>query len=115
MSSRSSPLLSLRTLLARGALALVLVLAQQHATLHWLSHAIDTMAQKAAQKPAPSTSSDACDECAGLDSLHAFAAPAPFVPLLLQASHAHAATATLVSARCGLQLAFRSRAPPRWS
>lgn len=87
-------------------LALLFVLVQQHATLHWLSHAIDAVHQKGA--PA----GDACDECA---SLSAFAAAAPSsVPVLpLVAAHEDLPPAeALASIAASLRLAFRSRAPP---
>jgi len=104
MASRS---FTLRTLLARGVLALLLVFAQQQATLHWLSHAIDSVEHKAKHGP-----SEACDECAGLAALDAMALPALPVLALPPAGFALADAAEPASVARAPQLAFRSRAPP---
>jgi hypothetical protein len=98
---------ALRTLLARGVLALLLVFAQQQATLHWLSHAVDSLAQKAKHGP-----SDVCDECAGLVAFDAMATP---TPLVLALPHGESTLVDVVepaSIARAPQLAFRSRAPP---
>ena len=104
MASRS---FALRTLLARGVLALLLVFAQQQATLHWLSHAVDAVAQKAKHGP-----TDACDECAGLAAFDAMATPTPLVLALPHGDNTLVALAEPVSIARAPQLAFRSRAPP---
>jgi hypothetical protein len=96
----------LQRLLASGVLALLFVLVQQHASLHWLGHAVDSLHQKAA--PA----GEACDECAGLA---AFAAAAPSHSPLLPTFDAEPELRLLAapaSAATAQHLAFRSRAPP---
>ena len=107
MASRS---IALRTLLARGVLALLLVFAQQQATLHWLSHAIDSVAQnghKAKQAP-----TDVCGECAGLIAFGAMAAPTPPALVLPCGDTPLVDVAEPASIARAPQLAFRSRAPP---
>ena len=104
MASRS---FALRTLLARGVLALLLVFAQQQATLHWLSHAVDAVAQKAKHGP-----NDVCDECAALAAFDAMAAPAPLVLALPHAGTTLVDVVEPVSIARAPRLAFRSRAPP---
>ena len=104
MASRS---LALRTLLARGVLALLLVFAQQQATLHWLSHAVDAVAQKAKHG-----ASDVCDECAALVAFDAMAAPTPLVLNLPHGGATRVDVAEPASIARAPQLAFRSRAPP---
>jgi hypothetical protein len=104
MASRS---LALRTLLARGVLALLLVFAQQQATLHWLSHAVDSVAQKAKHGP-----NDVCDECAGLTAFGAMAAPTPPALPLPRDDSTLVDVVEPVSIARAPQLAFRSRAPP---
>lgn len=113
-----SPATPLTTLPARGvvgstvvriALALAFLFAQQTASLHWLSHAIDATHAKAGKSvPAP----DHCDECLTLSALgagatsHSAGLPAP------TAQHALLASTAAVASPAALQLAFRSRAPP---
>jgi hypothetical protein len=104
MASRS---LALRTLLARGVLALLLVFAQQQATLHWLSHAVDSVAQKAKHGP-----NDVCEECAGLAAFNAMAAPAALALALPHGADALVEIVEPLSIARAPQLAFRSRAPP---
>jgi len=104
MTSRS---FALRTLLARGVLALLLVFAQQQATLHWLSHAVDSVAQKAKHGP-----NDVCDECAALAAFGAMATPTPLVLALPHGDNALVDVARPVSVARAPRLAFRSRAPP---
>ncbi len=110
MASRS---FALRTLLARGVLALLLVFAQQQASLHWLSHAVDSVAQdgQGGQK-AKHGANDVCDLCAGLLAFGAMAAPAPLALALLRGDTALVGVAQPVSIARAPQLAFRSRAPP---
>lgn len=98
---------ALRTLLARGVLALLLVFAQQQATLHWLSHAVDSVAQKAKHGP-----NDVCDECAALAAFGAMATPTALVLALPQGDNALVDVARPVSVARAPRLAFRSRAPP---
>ena len=104
MASRS---FALRTLLARGVLALLLVFAQQQATLHWLSHAVESVAQKAKHGP-----NDVCGECAGLVAFNAMAAPTAPALALLHGAHTLVDVAVPASIVRAPQLAFRSRAPP---
>jgi hypothetical protein len=109
MASRmfASRSFALRTLLARGVLALLLVFAQQQATLHWLSHAVDSVAQKAKHG-----SSDVCGECAALVAFDAMAAPAPLSLAVPHGTDTVAELAEPASIARAPQLAFRSRAPP---
>jgi hypothetical protein len=115
MRSPTPPLKSMPTrgmvgsVLVRIALALAFLFAQQTASLHWLSHAIDaTHAKAGSGTPAP----DHCDECLTLGALGAGATsrgaelPAP------AAQHALPASASSVASPAALRLAFRSRAPP---
>jgi len=104
MASRS---FAFRTLLARSVLALLLVFAQQQATLHWLSHAVDSVAQKAKHGP-----NDVCDECASLAAFSAMAAPAPLALVLPHGGSTRVDVAEPTSIARAPQLAFRSRAPP---
>jgi hypothetical protein len=103
----STPLF--KNILACAFLALAFLFAQQTASLHWLSHAIDgTHATAGKGAPAP----DHCDECLALSALGAGATsssaelPTPAVQLALFTS------ATPVASKAALRLAFRSRAPP---
>ncbi|HEY9065623.1 MAG TPA: hypothetical protein VIO33_11625 [Burkholderiaceae bacterium] len=109
MSFRS---FALRTLLARGVLALLLVFGQQHATLHWLTHAVDAVDSAAAQKAAKHGSDDICDECAGLIAFGAMAVGAPPTLVLPPADRAVAIATPAAAPQRAPRLAFRSRAPP---
>jgi hypothetical protein len=102
-----TPLIS--RLAARGVLALLLLFAQQHAVLHWLSHSIEATHAKAAGSPA---ANDHCDDCLGMTALGAGATSS--APLLVPscAQHSLAAVVALASAPPLLRLGFRSRAPP---
>ena len=106
MSSRS---FALRTLLARGVLALLLVFAQQHAALHWLSHAVDAVdtAHKAKHGP-----DEVCGECAGLIALGAMAVGSAPALALPPAEPVVADAALPLAPQRAPRLAFRSRAPP---
>lgn len=98
----------LKLLLARGALALLLLLAQQQAALHWLGHAIDATHAKYGG-PLPS---DHCDDCVSFGALGA-AAPSTHVVVLPPAARdALVSCAAVETAPAALRLAFRSRAPP---
>lgn len=96
-------------LLARGLLALLLLFAQQTATLHWLSHAVDAVHAKAAQGSAPS---EHCDECVVLGALGAAAAPSPAAFVPSGGSDFWLAPTQEATSPAPLRLAFRSRAPP---
>ena len=101
----SSPL---KILLGRGLLALALLFGQQHAALHWLSHAIEATQAKASQ----SAPSEHCDECLALAGL---GAGAPSATPLLPASFAQPALVAwrpAGPASVELRLGFHSRAPP---
>ena len=93
----------------RIVLALAFLFAQQTASLHWLSHAIDATHAKVG-KVAPLA--DHCDECLTLSALgagatsHSAELPAPAV------QHALLAGAEPVAPSAALRLAFNSRAPP---
>lgn len=103
----STPLL--KNIFARVFLALAFVFAQQSASVHWLSHAIDATHAKAG-KGAPAL--DNCDECLTLSALGVGATssgtelPAPV------AQHTLFTSAPPVALAAALRLAFRSRAPP---
>ncbi|HZT55524.1 MAG TPA: hypothetical protein VFA35_04810 [Burkholderiaceae bacterium] len=98
----------LKNMLARGLLALAFLFAQQTASLHWLSHAVEATQHKNAKAPA----ADHCDECLALSALGA-AAPAHAAALpFAAAQHAPLAAPIAAASQAALRLAFRSRAPP---
>jgi len=101
--------MTVRVLLARFALALLLVFAQQQAILHELQHGVDAVAGKTA--PA-SPLHDGCLKClsfAGFDH-----APPASVPLfgLPAPTHAFALEAALPERAGTCCSPYRSRAPP---
>ena len=97
------------SVVVRIALALAFLFAQQTASLHWLSHAIDATQAKASQH---TPASDHCDECLTLSALgagatsHSAELPVPAV------QHALLASAAPAASTAALLLAFQSRAPP---
>lgn len=93
-----------------GLLALLLLFAQQQATLHWLSHAIEATQGDAKQAPPPN---HACDECTALAALGG-AMPAPAVAPLpaLAAEHQRPIAFQALESPSPLRLGYRSRAPP---
>ena len=99
---------SLKTLLGRGLLALALLFGQQHAALHWLSHAVEATQAKASH-PTPS---EHCDECLALAGLGAAATPTAVTLPLGVARHALVALPPVAVASVALRLGFHSRAPP---
>jgi hypothetical protein len=110
MRAIPSPMKALlgRGMLARCLLAVALLLGQQQATLHWLSHAIEATRAKAAQTPA----ADHCDECLALAGLGAGAtSSAPSIPPGT-ATHALGATSVVVAANLAPRRSVQSRAPP---
>jgi hypothetical protein len=104
-----SPRFNLQNFFARGLLALVLVFAQQQASLHWLSHAIEATKGKAATGP---LASDHCDECLALSGLATGATSAPQTFPQEAAHHVLIAASEVTLSPALLRLAFRSRAPP---
>ncbi len=104
-----SPAPLARSLAARVLLALAFLLAQQTASLHWLSHAIEATQAKASQSPAPSHH---CDECVQLGALGAAVATGASLLLPSAAQHAPLEAVSVAAARAPPRLAFRSRAPP---
>ena len=99
-----------RSLAARVLLALAFLLAQQTASLHWLSHAIEAAQAKASQSPSPTHH---CDECVQLGALGTALATGTSSALLPAAEpHALRLTFSVAAARAPPRLAFRSRAPP---
>ena len=100
----------LKNLLARGLLALALLFAQQHAALHWLSHAV---AATHAKPGGGSAAGEHCDECLALSALGAAATgtDAPLLPAGV-AHHALVAASPVAISPAALRLAFQSRAPP---
>ena len=101
----------LKTLLARGLLALALLFAQQTAALHWLSHAIEATRAKASQ----SAPSEHCDECVALAGLGAAATPSSAALPSDSAQHVLIALPDAEARAPPLRLGFRSRAPPTLS
>jgi hypothetical protein len=97
-----------RGLLARFVLAVALLLGQQQATLHWLSHAIEATQAKATHTPA----SDHCDECLALAGLGGAAAPAAPNLAPSAAQHALVAPSPIAAATLAPRRGFQSRAPP---
>ena len=98
----------LKSLLGRGLLALALLFAQQTATLHWLSHAVEATHAKASHQ-APS---EHCDDCLALAGLGAAATSSmPVLPASF-AQHALYALPPVTTSPAALRLAFHSRAPP---
>lgn len=98
-----------KRLLAQGLLALVFLFAQQHAALHWLSHAIAATRAKAA---GGSGVPDHCSECLALGALGG-AAPASASALPAGvAHHALVALPPVANSTAALRFAFHSRAPP---
>ncbi len=104
---RATPLL--KNIIARGLLALVFLFAQQKASLHWLSHAIDAAQAKAGQSTPPT---DHCDLCLTLSAFGGAAASADTALPFAKASHVLHAPRVALHAPTALRLAFRSRAPP---
>ena len=98
----------LKKLLARCALALLLVFAQQQASLHWLSHAIDATHAKAGS----AALADHCDDCLAFAGLAAGATSAQAAPPVAPARHAAIRVPAVAIAPCPLRLGFDSRAPP---
>jgi hypothetical protein len=106
---------ALRNLIARGLLALALVFAQQEASLHWLSHAIEATQGKASNGTGGSNGTvagDHCDECLALGGLAVGATSTPYAFPAEPAQHVQVATEEATLAPSLLRLAFRSRAPP---
>jgi hypothetical protein len=99
----------LKNIIARGLLALVFLFAQQTASLHWLSHAIDAAQAKAGQSTPPA---DHCDQCLTLSVFGGVAASAGNASAFAAASHVLHAPRVALHAPTALRLAFRSRAPP---
>jgi hypothetical protein len=97
----------LRSLLARGVLALLFVFAQQQATLHWMSHAVAEVTQKAKHAP-----NEVCEDCGGLIAFGAMAVGAPLPLLLPRAEQVGLDTTPALPLQRAPQLGFRSRAPP---
>ena len=101
---------SLKAVLSRSLLALALLFGQQHAALHWLSHAVEATQAKA--KASHSTPSEHCDECLALAGLGAAATPTAVALPLAVAQHALVALPPVAVASVALRLGFHSRAPP---
>jgi hypothetical protein len=103
------PLLSLKRFAAQLALAMSFLCVQHAATLHWLSHSIESVKAKPSKG---TTANDSCDECLAFSAL-ASGATSERVPAALTGTRhetltapdrPHVATATI--------FAFQSRAPP---
>jgi hypothetical protein len=105
-----------RALFAHGLLALVLILSQREATLHWLSHATSAAASASSltegQKNPPVDSHSACDECGAIASLAAAVHSSAVVLPLSSAAHQLQPAPAWASAAPLLLLAYSSRAPP---
>jgi len=100
--------LNLRRLLAHVALGLMLLFSQQHATQHWLSHAVEATQAK---KGAPAT--EHCDACDGLVAFGA-ALPAPPPALVVPDpfDHVQPLFRLTVPSLATALVAYLSRAPP---
>lgn len=99
----------LKNILARAFLALAFLFAQQAASMHWLSHAIDgTRATAGKGAPAP----DHCEECLALSALGVGATSSSAEPPTAAVQFALVASVTPLASPAALRLAFRSRAPP---
>ena len=100
---------NLRRVLAHAVLGLLLVFGQAHATLHWLSHAIE--ATQAKGKGAPVDTH--CSECDGLvafaATMSAPPAPVPAVPDFGVDFSPRVVVAMPVAATATV---YQSRAPP---
>ncbi|MES3012182.1 MAG: hypothetical protein V4750_00425 [Pseudomonadota bacterium] len=94
---------------ARALLALAFLFAQQTASLHWLSHAIDATHAKSGAGSAPA---EHCDECLTLSALDAAAASHAGSLPIAAAQHPLRAPTGAAPSPTALRLAFRSRAPP---
>lgn len=99
---------SRRLAIAGWALALLLALAQQHAVLHWLTHAVAAASPHAKH----ANTNVACDECAGL-AVFGSGAPAACVLLVLSCTRRPRVAVTGLSAPAQRpRIAYLSRAPP---
>ncbi len=98
----------MNTLLGRGLLALVLLFGQQHAALHWLSHAVESTQAKAGA-PAPEQH---CDDCLAVAGLGAAATSSTALLPAPLARHTLTSPLPTADAPAPLRLAFHSRAPP---
>lgn len=99
----------MKSLVARGLLALAFLFAQQTAALHWLSHAVEATQSKASSSTG---TAHHCDECLAVAALGA-AAPSAGFAFPASLAQLAAGLATPVAASPAVpRLAFRSRAPP---
>ena len=105
---RVLPRTGLAAVLVHCTVALVLVLAQREASLHWLSHATEA----ATAKHSVLASSDVCQECLSLSGLDSVAHPEPLVMAALHVPQVIEPASTWVSAASLLQLGYASRGPP---
>ena len=100
----------IKALLARLALALLLLGGQQHAELHWLSHALEATRSGAPDAPAHD---DHCETCAALT---AFAAALPTAvaapPARDELTYAVVAPAQQDLLRALACASYEPRAPP---
>ena len=111
---------SLRFLLAHGALALLLLFSQQHASVHRLAHAVEATQSTRATRATPAIADGAldrhCTECGALAALDAAAPVTALAALALQSASASAPARLLATAQAAVTWpAFRSRAPPNLS
>lgn len=101
-------------LVVHGLLALVFMLAQHTASLHWLSHSIEAAeSARVAHGKVQVSQADHCDECLLLSALGAAAANTHQYPVAdTFAQHALLAVWPIAASPAVPRLAFRSRAPP---
>jgi len=102
----------LRRLWLRLALGLLLVFAQQQATLHALRHGVDSLARK--QAPA-SPQPDACVQCLFFGGLHDAPPPSAIQLAVVAPSRVPASVHVHSWVPDGPFAHYRSRAPPRFS
>lgn len=101
--------LNLRRLLAHIALGLLLLFAQQHATRHWLSHAVEATHAKIQGAPEG-------EHCVDCDALTAFGAALPTPqgapPIAVEFEQVRLQTMQPVLLLAAALAAYLSRAPP---
>lgn len=106
---RLSSLKSLRLVLAQMGLALLLLLSQQHAAVHWLSHAVEATHGKP-----KGTLNEHCADCGALSALDGAAPVATLAALAVADVSASSVSNRHVDAQpAATWPVFHSRAPPR--
>jgi len=102
----------IRTVLYRALLALTLLVGQQAASLHELSHGLEDIARK---KEAQEPLGHVCERCLAFSSLGHAIASFDLPVIGPEVSFARPTEKHPSSAECLLHLAYLSRAPPSLS